>query len=189
MNTLYIHGWGSAFDPQSEKAQILSELGRVRGPNLDYAAGFDAVKSQCLTMLMEDDYDVIIGTSLGGYTASHVAPHAGLPFVAINPIVDPARSLERYLGTGLDHQGRTYRLEPDTIRTLPPMSLRGFGLILLDRGDELLDSEATAVYVGDRYPIVMYDGGCHRFAHTRESLPHIRNLVNSAEQVYGVETE
>ena len=93
MKIFYIHGWGSTFSPESEKIQTLMELGTVRGPNLDYPAGFRGVMGQCRAMLMDDDYDVIIGTSLGGYTASHLAPTAGLPFVAINPAVDPPHSL------------------------------------------------------------------------------------------------
>ena len=189
MNILYIHGWGSAFDPQSSKIQTLSELGTVRGPNLDYTQGFDAVIGQCRAMLMEDDYDVVIGTSMGGYTASHVAPGVGLPFVAINPAVNPAQSLGRYLGTGKDWQGRPYRLDPEVIRSLPLLSLKGYGLVLLDREDELIDSEATAEYVGSRYPVIMFEGGSHRFDHMGESLGFIRNLVNSAELVYGLETE
>ena len=90
----------------------------------------------------------------------------------------------------MDWAGRPYHLDPEVIRSLPTFNLySGYGLVLLDRGDELIDSESTAEYIGDRYPVVMFEGGSHRFEHTRESLPHIRNLINSANSNYGVETE
>ena len=40
----------------------------------------------------------VIGSSLGGFYASWVAQHAGCPSVMLNPAVDPARDLARYIG-------------------------------------------------------------------------------------------
>ena len=64
--------------------------------------------------------------------------------------------------------------------------MNGYGLILLDRGDKLMDSEKTAEFIGDRYNIVMFEGGNHRFAHMRESLNHIATLAHNAKFAYGL---
>lgn len=36
---MYLHGYGSRFDPHSDKMQVLSRLGEVFGPDLDYGQG------------------------------------------------------------------------------------------------------------------------------------------------------
>lgn len=189
MEILYLHGWGSCFDSASEKIQVLGELGRVSGPDLDYTRGFQSALDQCYDMVYDVDYDLVVGTSLGGYLASHLGAKTGLPFVSINPSIDPALSLRKYLGRGVDHYNKAYNLQESVIQDLPKFNMNGFGLILLDRGDELLDSEETAEFIGDKYSIVMFEGGNHRFTHMKESLNHIRNLVSHAQHVYGLFTD
>lgn len=189
MNILYFHGWGSRFDPTSSKIQTLMGLGQVTGPNLDYTQGFANLLAQCHDAIADDDYDVVVGTSLGGYLASQVGSRWGIPFAAVNPSINPAESLQRYVGSGQDWYGEPYTLAPGSLLDWPLFSREGYGLILLDQGDELIPADETAEWVGDRYPVIMFRGGNHRFAHMAESLEYIRNLVNSAEQVYGLETE
>lgn len=189
MKILYFHGWGSKFDPESSKIQELSKLGEVVGPCLDYTGGFASVLSQCHDALSADDYDVVVGTSLGGYTASQVGSHFGLPFAAVNPCLNPREDLQKYVGSGRDWLGQPYTLTPESLDDWPEFSREGYGLVLLDSQDEVIDSESTAAWIGDRYPVVLFDGGNHRFAHMGESLGFIRDLVNSAQLVYGLETE
>jgi predicted esterase YcpF (UPF0227 family) len=40
----------------------------------------------------------VIGSSLGGFYATHVAHETGCPSVLLNPAVDPARDLGRHVG-------------------------------------------------------------------------------------------
>lgn len=188
MNTiLYIHGWGSAFDPKNEKIQVLGKLGLVFGPTLDYTSGFDKVTGQCLKIINEYDPDLIVGTSLGGYLASHIGALSGKAFVAINPAIDPGESLKKYVGEGRDHTGKLYNLSNDIILDLPKFNMNGCGLILLDKGDDLLDSAATAKALGDRYRVVEFEGGNHRFAHMEESLDAIKQHLDDSRLVYGLD--
>lgn len=189
MNILYIHGWGSEFDSGSNKVTQLSRLGSVVGPNLDYTQGLRAVLDECKGWIQEHDIDLIVGTSLGGYTASHLGARTGLPFVAVNPAINPRESLEKYLGEGVDHVGHQYHLRPEVIADLPLFNMNGFGLVLLDMDDEVLDSSLTAEFIGSRYPVVTFQGGSHRFEHMEDSLGYVQNLVNNAQTIYGLETE
>ena len=43
MRTLYVHGFGSRFDPENPKLKALSELGEVVGVDVDYCEGFKHV--------------------------------------------------------------------------------------------------------------------------------------------------
>ena len=106
-----------------------------------------------------------MGTSLGGYWAARTASKLGRNFVAINPCVNPRTSLAKYKAmpqSSLESYDSEFA---DGNRTL--------GLILLDETDEVLDSAATQERFKDRFPVIMYKGGNHRFAHIHEALSEI----------------
>lgn len=68
----------------------------------------------------------VIGSSLGGFYASWVAQHAGCHSVMLNPAVDPARDLARYIGeqtTWHDPNERFYFL-PEYIDELQALDMR-----------------------------------------------------------------
>lgn len=188
MNILYIHGFGSAFDPESDKVRALSQIGTVYGVDLDYTQSFDLNRQLVADAIQEFQIDLLVGTSMGGYMASHCA--AGLPFVAINPAIDPAQSLQRYLGEHVDHAGKPFRLELDQIQHLPKFSTgTQSGLILLDQGDKIIDPEVTASTLQDHYRVVMWPGGHHRFAHMEQALTEIQDFFFITGIIHGTTTE
>lgn len=166
MNILYIHGYNSCFKPNSEKMQTLSKLGTVMGITIDYTdAGFDNTISQLLEYIKENDIVVVVGTSLGGYLASHCASISGLPFVAINPSMNPQRLISSFN---------------------KPFNTEGCGLVLLDRGDEVIDSKATYDALSEQFDVVMFEGGNHRFQHMADSLDLIKAHIFNASINYGL---
>jgi len=187
MNILYIHGFKSQFKEQSEKVQALKTLGNVFGVTLDYTNTFDEIKNTLLKFVLDKDMDIelIVGTSLGGYYASIIGASAGVPFVAINPVVDPVLTLSKYIGDGFTFTGEAYTLKEETVRAYPGFALDGCGLILLDRGDELINSEKTLATLKDHYDTKIFEGGSHRFQHINESLTEITSYFNRASFVYG----
>ncbi len=187
MNILYIHGFGSAFDPESEKVAALGTLGTVYGVNLDYTMPFEVTKELVTDAIQYHQIDLIVGTSMGGYTASQCA--AGIPFVAINPAVDPALGLQKYLGEHVDHTGKQFQLRAETIRDLPKFSTVGAGLILLDLADEVIDANITQAELQAHYKVVAWAGGHHRFAHIAEALPIISDFYFITSINYEVATE
>lgn len=189
MRILYIHGWGSKFDPSNEKLQILSQLGELVGFDLDYTAGFTSVITSCLSQATNLNPDVIVGTSLGGYVASHLGALLGIPFVSINPAIDPSTTLKKYLGSGYDYSGEAFTLNEDAIKNLPKFNLNGFGIVLLDENDEILSSQETIDFIQNRYPVTMFSGGHHRYAHMQESLELIEMLVQNANTSYGLDSQ
>lgn len=90
----------------------------------------------------------------GRVYASWVAQHAGCPSVILNPAVNPARDLARYIGeqtTWQNPEERFYFL-PEYIAELQALDLRGQParapeLAIIAKGDEVLDwREMTARY-------------------------------------------
>jgi predicted esterase YcpF (UPF0227 family) len=182
---LYLHGFGSAFDPSSEKIIELSKIGLVEGINIDYSLSFPVIKQEVSKKVLEFQPDIVVGTSMGGWLASHIGSSFGIPFVAINPVISPCQSLEKYLGTHKDHTGKTYTLTYDCINTYKEFSLKGCGLILLDSGDEVIPYQHTLEFLEGCYEHVVFEGGSHRFDHMTESLQFIKDHYELSGVVYG----
>jgi predicted esterase YcpF (UPF0227 family) len=185
MNVLYLHGWGSKYDPESDKVQALRELGEVHGVDLDYTQGFEPVLVAALKVFLEKKIDIVVGTSMGGFLASHVGCQAGIPFVACNPALFPKQQLSKYLGHGTTYDGREYEFTEQALEGYPAFAglgpedqkfndefKKGLGMIGVDLGDELIDSQETARIAtqNETYPVMWFADGCHRFAHMTEMV-------------------
>jgi predicted esterase YcpF (UPF0227 family) len=175
MKIVYIHGFGSRVDPGSEKYQALSELGEVVPIAPDYSKGYQTIVT--LVGSLASDAGLLVGTSMGGYLASRVAAHTGLPFVAINPVLLPRRTLTKYLGTREDYYGKTYTLTAETVSSYPVFAPSSKGLVLLDLDDEMIDSRETVACLAKHMKLYSFAGGTHRFSHIVESIPIIKAFL------------
>ncbi|WP_428355369.1 YqiA/YcfP family alpha/beta fold hydrolase [Methyloprofundus sp.] len=160
MNILYIHGFKSQFKEQSAKVQALNKLGKVFGVTLDYTNAFKEIKNILHKFVLDKDIDLVVGTSLGGYYSS-------------------------IIGDGFTFTGDAYTLKKETITTYPGFALEGCGLILLDRGDKLINSEETLSTLENFYGTRIFEGGNHRFEHINESLREIEDFFERPSLVYG----
>jgi predicted esterase YcpF (UPF0227 family) len=175
---LYIHGWGSRFDPDSQKVRALNNIGHVYGVNLDYTMPFGDVAAKIEKRIENVKPDALIGTSLGGYWAAQIGQKTGIPFISINPATDPGTTLRKYLGKGNTYFGEQYELTENILNDYKSYSKSGKGLILLDLGDELLNSGETKKDLNKLFPIKTFPGGSHRFAHMAESLDTIQQFLS-----------
>ena len=87
--TLYIHGLDGFLS--DEKHAVLSKFTKVISPIIDYRAN-PAAYFDLLTIAKEEEVDIIIGTSMGGYMAYHLSLHLDLPALLFNPAL-PFRSV------------------------------------------------------------------------------------------------
>ncbi len=109
----------------------------------------------------------VVGSSLGGFYATHVAEATGCRAVLLNPAVDPARDLASYIGEQTawhDPQQRFYFAPRfvDELRVLERGAVAHpenyFAVIA--KGDEVLDwREMTGRYPGAR--IKLLEAGDH----------------------------
>ncbi len=108
----------------------------------------------------------VIGSSLGGFYATAVAEQLGCRAVLLNPAVDPARDLAKYIGgLGAWHSDERFFFKSEFIaelRQIAPASLtklqRYFAVIA--KGDEVLSwVEMSARYAGCR--VKLLEGGDH----------------------------
>jgi hypothetical protein len=120
----------------------------------------------------------LVGSSLGGFYATHVAERFGARAVMINPAVRPYDDLEPYLGI----QTNLYTGEPFEVTVAHFAELRALRvprisrperyLLLVETDDEVLDYREAVAYYGGAWQYVR-GGGEHAFQDYEHQLPAI----------------
>ena len=171
---VYIHGFNSS--PQSHKAQLLQQWLTAQHPSvqcvLPALSPFpQEAMAQLHAIVRAAPGGVgLIGSSLGGFYASYLVEHEGVPAVLINPAVRPFDTLSRYLGDNENfHTRERYVLTQQHVDDLaalyvPALSHPQRVWLMVQTADETLDfREATQHYV--RSPALVEYGGDHSFQH------------------------
>jgi predicted esterase YcpF (UPF0227 family) len=192
---VYLHGFNSS--PQSAKARSLRDWLAARGlagafvcPRLPHrpAQAVPAIEA-AIAAAPPGDPVTFVGSSLGGYYATHFAERdptgSRHRAVLINPAVRPYELLAPHLG---EHQnlytGERYALAQahlDELRALevPAITHPRRYLLLVDEGDEVLDHrQALARYAGATQ--IVLPGGDHgfsRFDDYRETIARFAGVL------------
>ena len=171
---LYIHGFNSS--PESYKARHLKAWLKENHPELSiaipYLKPYPKQSIGQLKKLLKPYLDSgqkvgLMGSSLGGFYATHLAELYSLPAVLINPSIRPFDLLVRYLGENKNfYNDDHYLFEHKHVDELLAINKEVITpeqyLLLVQSGDETLDfKEATAKYIGSR-SVIEY-GGDHSF--------------------------
>ena len=177
---VYLHGFNSS--PQSHKAQVMERYMAGRGlarefacPALPPEAG-EALR--IIRSLVKGKAGVCyIGSSLGGFYATHLVEHDGGRAALINPAIDPHIGLRAYLGpqknlfTGEPYQLTEAHLEQWRGLWTPKITPSRY-LLLVETGDEVLDyRRAVERYAGAQQVVVQ--GGDHSLQSFPAQLPRI----------------
>ena len=189
---LYLHGFRSS--PQSAKARRMARWVGEHRPDLVFAApqlppspAEALAQVQALVADWPRDRMAVMGSSLGGFYATWVQQHTGCRAVLLNPAVEPARDLARYIGEHSFWQNPEERFffrpefvdELHAIRQgLPdgaiarPQQL----LAVIAKGDEVLDwHEMHARYEGSR--IKLLEGSDHGLSDFDDYLSELTEFL------------
>ncbi|MBO9515414.1 MAG: esterase [Variovorax sp.] len=189
---LYLHGFRSS--PQSTKARLMAQhVAREHAgvawwcPQLPPSpkAAIELVTAGIAgwpRMSMG-----VVGSSLGGFYATHIAEATGCRAVLLNPAVHPARDLARHIGDQVAWHDPTehFYFRPEYIDELTALEVgplthpeRVFAVIA--KGDEVLDwREMAARYPGSRLKIV--EGEDHALSDfERSHLDEVLAFLNPA---------
>ncbi|MGN6649149.1 YqiA/YcfP family alpha/beta fold hydrolase [Trinickia sp.] len=157
---LYLHGFRSS--PKSFKAQLLAArlaaLGRAhdwRCPMLPVSPLEAVAVAEAQAAGLAADDVTVVGSSLGGYFATHLAEKHGWRAVLLNPAVLPQRDLSAYLGEQpLWHGGGSIVVEASHLDELRSLGVASISrperyYLIAATGDEVLDyREMLAHYPG-----------------------------------------
>ncbi len=189
---LYLHGFRSS--PQSAKARQMAAWMQAHRPDVHWwCPQLPPSPREAMALLTEgmadwpDATTGVIGSSLGGFYATAVAEHSGCRAVLLNPAIDPARDLTRYIGeiTAWHSDERFFfRAEfIDELRAISPKVLthlaRYFAVIA--KGDELLSwVEMSARYRGCR--IKLLEGSDHALSDFDDHLGEVVSFLGLVTQ-------
>ncbi|MEX3920344.1 YqiA/YcfP family alpha/beta fold hydrolase [Paraburkholderia sp. BR10872] len=189
---VYLHGFRSS--PQSFKARLLAarmaELGRSGEwlcPTLPVSPreAIALAEQEIGAQMKPGERVTLIGSSLGGYFATHLAEKHGWRAALLNPAVVPDRDLSKYLGEQpLWHGGGSIVVEPrhlDELRALAVTSVTQTAryYLIAATGDEVLDyREMLAHYPG--VPTHLIEGSDHGISEFADYVDEVIRFCDAA---------
>ncbi len=170
---VYLHGFNSS--PASGKARQLGEHMARLGREADYVCPAlansprEAIAQVEAALAPHAGPVTLIGSSLGGFYATHLAEKHGWKAVLVNPAVHAHRLLRDALGPQTNwHSGEKWELTEAHLDELAALDVAAITrperyLLLAQTGDEVLDyRDAVAYYAGATQ--IIETGGDHGFA-------------------------
>ncbi|KTC15289.1 MULTISPECIES: YqiA/YcfP family alpha/beta fold hydrolase [Pseudomonas] len=185
---LYIHGLNSS--ALSKKACQLLALMKTLGlaeqlqvPELHHHPRQAMVQLESAIAAL--GRPLLVGSSLGGYYATHLAQRHGLKAVLINPAVNPHQLFDGFLGTQQNlYTGEQWQLTQDHIDALAELEVPAPQdpqqiQVWLQTGDETLDyRRAQAFYRACALRI--QPGGDHSYQGFAEQMPALLSFAGFA---------
>lgn len=189
---LYIHGLNSA--PASKKASTLTEVMQRLG--LECQLQVPALHhhprqaiGQLEAAIAQLGAPLLVGSSLGGYYATHLAERHGLKALLINPVVNPHRLFDGFLGTQENlYTGEQWELTLDHVQALAELEVAAPHdpqryQVWLQTADETLDyRQAERFYRACALRIQA--GGDHGYQGFAAQLPSLLNFAGIEPGLY-----
>nr|WP_315473910.1 YqiA/YcfP family alpha/beta fold hydrolase [uncultured Rhodoferax sp.] len=181
---LYLHGFRSS--PQSTKARSLAAHMAAHYPQVHWwCPQLPPSPRAAMDMLLKGiaswprETMAVVGSSLGGFYATGVAEHTGCRAVLVNPAVDPARDLAKYIGeqTSWHDPEERFFFQPEYVGELRALACGPLAhperyLAFIAKGDEVLDwREMHGRYASS--PQVLLEGGDHALSDFHTHLPRL----------------
>lgn len=171
---VYLHGFNST--PASGKARLLGEHMTRIGRAADYLCPALPNSPRDAIALVEAALGqaapgsvTLVGSSLGGFYATHLAEKYGWKAVLVNPAVHAHVLMRSALGPQTNwHTGEAWQFTETHLEELasldvPVITRPERYLLLVQTGDEVIDyRDAVAYYRGARQ--IVEDGGDHGFS-------------------------
>jgi predicted esterase YcpF (UPF0227 family) len=181
---LYLHGFRSS--PQSAKARLVAQHVTAQHPGVVWLCpqlppspqeAMDLVSQA--TAAWPSGSMAVVGSSLGGFYATWVAEQRGCKAALLNPAVNPARDLEKYIGeqTQFHAPEESFYFKAEYVQQL--RDLAGGDLrqpdnyfCIIAKGDEVLDwREMQARYAAAK--VLLLEGGDHAISNFADHLQKV----------------
>jgi predicted esterase YcpF (UPF0227 family) len=189
---LYIHGFNSA--PASHKATLLSAvMGRLGLSDQLCVPALHHHPREAIGQLEQAiaklGRPLLVGSSLGGYYATHMAERLGLKALLINPAVSPHRMFDGFLGPQQNlYTDETWELTLDHVTALAELEVPAPQdphryQVWLQTGDETLDYRLAQQYYR-ACALRIQAGGDHSFQGFAAQLPAMLSFAGIGADVY-----
>ena len=186
---LYLHGFRSS--PLSAKAQTMQRWFAEHAPDkVFWCPQLPPSPRLAMQTVLHHvaswprAHVAVVGSSLGGFYATVVAEATGCRAVLLNPAVDPARDLAKYIGEQSTWQSPEdrffFRAEfIDELRAMQPLALthpERYAAVIA-KGDEVLDWHEMAARHADATTLLL-EGSDHGLSDFDEKLPFVLRFLN-----------
>lgn len=181
---LYLHGFRSS--PQSAKARLMAQQVAAHHPDWVWLCPqLPPSPREAMSMVAHATKDwpahsmAVVGSSLGGFYATWIAEQRACRAVLLNPAVDPARDLEKYIGeqTQFHAPEEHFYFKAEYVQELRDLQCGELNqpqnyLAIIAKGDEVLDwREMHARYQSAN--VLLLEGGDHAISNFEEHLPAV----------------
>jgi predicted esterase YcpF (UPF0227 family) len=189
---LYLHGFRSS--PASAKARVMAQRMASAHPGVHWwCPQLPPSPREAIDRVMHGIAGWprasmgVVGSSLGGFYATHVAGMMGCRAVLLNPAVHPARDLARHIGAQAQWHdpAQQFYFRPEYIDELKALEVGTLPhaaqcLVIAAKGDEVLDwREMTARYGGSR--IKLLEGSDHALSDFEQA--HLDDVITFLQPV------
>ncbi len=186
---LYLHGFRSS--PQSAKARLMAQHMQAQHPQVVWLCPqLPPSPRATMDMVSRATADwpavhmAVVGSSLGGFYATWVAEQRGCRAVLLNPAVNPARDLEKYIGaqTQFHAPEEHFYFKAEYVQELRdlacgPLRQPQNYLAVIAKGDEVLDwREMHARYQSGK--VRLLEGGDHAISDFADHLSTVVAHLN-----------
>ena len=194
MQIIYLHGFQSS--PMSKKGQQLEqyctnvEHADVHLPDLNKPPEHVLRDISKLIESLPLDQVRLVGSSLGGFYATYLVAKYGCPAVLINPAMQPWQLFEDLFGIEQIPLKVTdsWTLDADQLQQLQSIADTKLKhadkiLVLLQRGDEVLDYRQAQGYYSSAHPssLILTDANVnHAMDDFEEKLPFVLRFLSTA---------
>jgi uncharacterized protein len=188
-HVLYLHGFRSS--PQSIKARQVAAVMAAQFPHITWWCPHLPPSPKAAAALIAEGTAhwpvhsmAVMGSSLGGFYATWLAAQRDCKAVLLNPAINPARDLAKYIGeqTAWHDPAERFFFAPEFVDELSDLEvgplLRPERLwALIAKGDEVLDwREMTTRYPGSHQ--VVMEGGDHTISNFETYLPQVLEFLD-----------
>jgi predicted esterase YcpF (UPF0227 family) len=188
---LYIHGLNSS--ARSKKASqviaVMQSLGlseQLRVPELHHHPREAMLQLEAAVEAL--GRPLLVGSSLGGYYATHLAQRHGLKAVLINPVVNPHELFDGFVGTQQNlYTGEQWDLTHDHVVALTELEVPAPQdpqriQVWLQTGDETLDYRRAELFYR-ACALRIQAGGDHGFQGFAAQLPALLSFAGFAPEL------
>lgn len=188
---LYLHGFRSS--PRSTKAQLVRQRIEAQYPQVTlWCPQLPPSPREAMALVTQGIAGwprkrmAVVGSSLGGFYATWVAEQTGCRAALLNPAVDPARDLAKYIGeqTSWHDPQERFFFRPEFVDELRALSVQAIThperyFALIAKGDEVLDwREMTGRYPGTHLRLL--EGSDHAISEFADYLDEMLAFLDLA---------
>jgi predicted esterase YcpF (UPF0227 family) len=187
IHIVYLHGFSSS--PASIKGQLLARA--IEALPLEARPAYAipqlsphpreavaAVDARVAGATRDSASLTFVGSSLGGFYATHLAEHYGARAVLINPAIHPDVDLAPYVGIQRNlYTGEPYEFRAEHLADLASLAVEAISrperyFLLVQTGDEVLDYRAAVRFYAGAWQFVQ-GGGDHAFRAFADQIPAV----------------